>query len=291
MLVGIVIGSLLVARRAAKDRGAGRYATDVWRFGALQILIGLGVLAVMLLPPAAWQRLGTGLGVYFTLLLLPAVLSGASFPIAVRLATEAPSRLGYEVGRVAAINILGGIAGSLLAGFIGLPRLGLHASVIATTGLSLAIGVAAWMLPRSGRRPIRDAAFAAAAVARGCGSAAVGTRVPADFLAIDGPLLAIREGMMSNVAVVRKAHVVQLRIDRCGRAGTQDAPDHGGRIVPMLLHPDPRRAGRGSGHGTDGQPLPRLPARPLDVVDIEPAVFDVIRPTSTRLDGGSRACA
>ncbi|MGH2571553.1 MAG: fused MFS/spermidine synthase, partial [bacterium] len=56
VLAGIVVGSLVAA--PLFDR-AGRRALA---FGGLQVSTGLALLAVMLLPPAAWQRVGTGLG-------------------------------------------------------------------------------------------------------------------------------------------------------------------------------------------------------------------------------------
>jgi predicted membrane-bound spermidine synthase len=56
--------------------------------------------------------------------LLPTLFLGAAFPAAARLAAGA-ARVGRDVGTVAAVNTAGGIAGSLLTGFVLVPRLGL----------------------------------------------------------------------------------------------------------------------------------------------------------------------
>ena len=109
------MGSLLAARLLRLPASHARV------FGALQVLIGLAVMATLHLPPGLWRRLGDDSWIYVAVLLVPAVLSGASFPIAVRLWVDDPSRAGIGVGRVAAINTVGGILGSLAFGFAGLP--------------------------------------------------------------------------------------------------------------------------------------------------------------------------
>jgi spermidine synthase len=287
VLLGIVIGSLVVSRvvspagRSKRSLGGGQ---DAWTFGALQILIGLYVLTLMLLPPAAWQKLGTGLGIYFLLLLPPAALSGASFPIAVRMVAEESSALGYEVGRMAALNIMGGIAGSLFAGFLGLPHWGIEASARVTTGLSLAVGIAAWFLPgflpMRPRHRARDTAVAVAALLLWLAvPRALGTRIPQDFLAADGPLVDFREGMLSNVAIVRSEDALQMMIDRWWQGQDRKTHQIMAAHVPMLLHPDPRTVlVVGVGTGQTASRFLYYPIRRLDVVDIEPVVFDLIRP-------------
>src|SRR4030095_5115090 len=79
----------------------------------------------------------------------------------------------------------------------------------------------------------------------------LGTRVPQDFLATDGPLVDFREGMLSNVAVVRVGPVLQMQIDRWWQG--QDTRTHQimAAHVPMLLHGGARSVlvvGGGGGH-------------------------------------------
>ena len=271
VLAGIVLGSLLAARLA------GSVQASALSLGALQVLTGLYVLAVILLPPAAWQKLGPGPGVFFLAFLPPAVFSGASFPLAMRLVVEDSSALGYDVGRMSAVNILGGILGSLLMGFVGIPRLGLETSVLTTTALSLAAGLGAWLLATGGR--MTRAALAAAALLLWLGiPRALETRIPGDFLSGDGVLLDLREGATANVAVVRTSDSTQLKIDRWWQG--QDRKNHQimAAHVPMLLHPNPRSVlVVGAGTGQTASRFLLYPVERLDVVDIEPAVFDLIR--------------
>jgi spermidine synthase len=56
--------------------------------------------------------------------LLPTILLGAAFPVAVRLAGGA-ARIGRDLGALLAFNTAGGIAGTLLTGFVLIPKFGL----------------------------------------------------------------------------------------------------------------------------------------------------------------------
>ena len=86
VLVGIVLGSFLASRLFDRSTSRARY------FGLFQILTGLSVLTVMTLPHTFWAGIRNELGMYFLLLLPPAILSGASFPLAVRMVVEDASR-------------------------------------------------------------------------------------------------------------------------------------------------------------------------------------------------------
>src|SRR5207249_418742 len=75
-------------------------------------------------PPGFCRGLGHPLVTYGVLMFPAAALSGASFPLAVRLAVKDPELAAFGAGRISMLNTLGGIAGALGAGFLGLPRLG-----------------------------------------------------------------------------------------------------------------------------------------------------------------------
>ncbi len=92
VLVGIVLGSLLTAAVARRGEA------PIVAFGATQILTGICVSILMLLPPRAWGMLGQAdLWVYLWLLLPPAALAGAAFPLAIRVAVEDPSLVGGSI--------------------------------------------------------------------------------------------------------------------------------------------------------------------------------------------------
>ena len=139
VLVGIVFGSMLASQFFDKSAIRARY------FGTLQVLTGLAVLTLMTLPKDVWQGFEGELGLYFILLLPVAILSGASFPLAVRMVVENISSASIGTGRMAAINTLGGIFGALVVGFVCLPAFGLKISLLLITGVSLATGFVAWM--------------------------------------------------------------------------------------------------------------------------------------------------
>jgi spermidine synthase len=272
VLAGIVIGSVVAA--PLFDR-PGRRALA---FGGLQVSTGLALLGVMLLPPAAWQRMGTGIGTYVLLLLPAAALSGASFPLAIRMVVNEPSRAGAGVGRMAALNTLGGIAGSLVLGFGVLPAFGLETGLLLTSGTAVAAGVAAWWSLRE--RTSSSVRGALTIVAIGLWLAVpriLDTRVPADFLALHGNVVDFREGLAANVAAVQGEEALRLEIDGWwqgeNRKGHQIMAAH----VPMILHPARDVLVVGAGVGQTASRFLLHDVRRLDCVELEPAVFDVVR--------------
>jgi spermidine synthase len=279
VLVGIVLGSAAAALRS--DRSKSR---AFW-FGSLQIATGLVTLGSMLIPAAFWARFDPlPLTTYFFLLLPPAVLSGAIFPLGVRMVLEDPAFAGISVGRLSAINTVGGIAGSLAVGFVLLPAFGQQSTLLFTTGLSLSGGFIAWiLLDCSFSRIARGVAVTVSFIAWLVLPAASGTRLPVDLLVHDktvDKLIAYREGLASDLAVIRRLRTGTkvMEINRLWQG--QDRKNHQimAAHVPMLLHSDPHSVllvGAGAGQTASRFLMYRIDR--LDCVDIEPAVFDVIR--------------
>jgi spermidine synthase len=141
-LSGLALGSYLFTRLGLRDR-------DPWRvLGGL--LAGAGVSAVgavALLGPwlpdvqafaGMWGMRVTGRETVeaaarfavaaMVVVLVPTMLLGAAFPAAARLTASAP-RVGRDIGRILALNTAGGIAGTLLTGFVLVPWLGLVRSL------------------------------------------------------------------------------------------------------------------------------------------------------------------
>ena len=82
-------------------------------------------------------------------LLLPMTIAfGAAFPFAVALAGGRDERVAENLGVIYAINTLGAILGSLLAGFVLVPIIGLHttirlvAAIAALTAIAILFGAA-----------------------------------------------------------------------------------------------------------------------------------------------------
>ncbi|MCA9289759.1 MAG: fused MFS/spermidine synthase, partial [Phycisphaerales bacterium] len=272
VLVGIVAGSWLTARWF--DRTAARAAA----FGALQVATGLLLLGTLLLPAAFWHRLGGGLGTYGLLLLPTAILSGAAFPLAVRMVLRDPAQAGLGVGVMTAVNTFGGILGALAIGFIGLPRFGLDVSVRTLSALSIVSGLIAWTaLGAPGHRRLLFGAGVLAAGAWFAIPVLTGTRLPADFLGARDRLVDHREGWSSNLAVVRAGHVLQLEIDRWWQGEDRKNHQFMAAHVPMLVHAHPKRVlvvGIGTGQTPRRFLMHDIDA--LDCVDIEPALFEFV---------------
>ncbi len=157
-LAGLVIGSALQARGADKVR-------DPWGvFGLLIAAAGLvALLQIALLGEwllegqaaaataafAATSSPFAAMSARFVvaalcMVFVPTLLLGAAFPLAVRLAADA-SRVGRDVGTIVALNTAGGIAGTLLTGFVLVPALGLiHSLAVLAVAAAVLGAVAAW---------------------------------------------------------------------------------------------------------------------------------------------------
>ncbi len=152
-LTGIALGSYLV-----------RFAIDRWRdrvaiFGWIQVL--LGVLSALALPllfaiddPQAISHTLLGIsaqalplvlssfGVAFLVMLVPAALIGATFPLVGHLAVRKLNQTGASVGRVYAVNTLGNVLGALLPGVLLLGWLGIQKGILSMAVLNVVLGLA-----------------------------------------------------------------------------------------------------------------------------------------------------
>lgn len=153
-LVGLALGSALAAPLLARARSA------AWAFALLQFAIAfaalLGIHAFQGLPAAmltlgdragaSWSGLLVGeLGLVARVVLVPCLLLGAAFPLASRLLQSGAA--GEATGRAYAANTLGTIAGSLLTGFVLMPRLGVQGVVVLAAAIALLSGLLAMALP------------------------------------------------------------------------------------------------------------------------------------------------
>lgn len=132
-------------------------------FAWLQILLGLfSALALPLLfstsdPQSLSQHLLrtsdqavplmlSSFAVAFGVMLVPATLIGATFPLVGQIASKGPEQSGAVVGRVYAINTLGNVAGALLPGLFLLSLLGIQKGILAMALLNIGLGFAVLVL-------------------------------------------------------------------------------------------------------------------------------------------------
>lgn len=94
----------------------------------------------------------------------PVFLMGYAYPFIAALVLRRDSTLGRRTGTLMACNIVGNVAGSLLAGFVLLDFLGTSGTLAVLAGLLMALGVAAALRSPAARVQRAVAAFGTAAV-------------------------------------------------------------------------------------------------------------------------------
>jgi len=165
VLVGIAAGSAAFAPLADSTRNRGALVAGLLFVGGLCAAMGPAIINAL---PFAFLRMydwtsgvwglaiATQFAVCFALVFIPTFLSGASFPILVKMYSRGAARVGRTVADVYAINTLGGILGSLIGGFVLVRFLGLQPSLTtAALFLMLVGGPAAMMLARPWQAPVR----------------------------------------------------------------------------------------------------------------------------------------
>ena len=152
-ILGIAIGSFLCSRLPL-----GKIKKPLFTLGAIEFLIGLSVLlSIVLLEwlgpidyfllnkwpiSGLWQEAALHFLDTSIILLLPTVLMGAVFPIAVEICARSSKAVGKRVGEVYACNTVGCTMGSFTAGFILIPLLGLRGSFLIVLAIQLFLAVA-----------------------------------------------------------------------------------------------------------------------------------------------------
>ena len=150
-LTGIALGGYLIrfVLTRVKDRCA--------LFGWIQVLLGItSALALPVLfafgdPQALAQFVLNNYGqVYstvfvrfvpaFGVMLIPAILIGATFPLVGQIGVRNLQEVGSGIGRIYAVNTLGNVLGALLPGVILLNWLGIQKGILAMAALNLTIG-------------------------------------------------------------------------------------------------------------------------------------------------------
>lgn len=246
-LAGLALGAALFARWADRVRNPwGVFGTLIALAGLVapagiallgEWLIHFQTLAERSVLSATGNALA-GMSARFaaaalSIVFLPTLLLGAAFPAALRLIVG-EGHIGQGVGTVAAINTLGGIAGTVLTGFVLVPRFGLIRTLGMLAVAAAAVGIVAAMRGRSRRLSCVTIAVAAAA----CLGAIF---IPADRLATllpaarDGKLVFYEEGRGATVAVVEQGQEGK-RFRRLFVQGVSNSGDSLPSLRYMRLH-------------------------------------------------------
>ena len=146
---------------------AGRLADRITRPLRVYGLIEIGVAVYALLVPFLftvvdnlyafiWQQFQPGFFVFSlwrfvlscVLLLVPTTLMGATLPVLSAALLRSAKRNSNSVTRLYACNLVGAILGTLVAGFLLLPSIGVRATIIVAASLNIMVGVIAIFVER-----------------------------------------------------------------------------------------------------------------------------------------------
>jgi len=238
------------------------------------------------------RELGRAL-VAFLALAFPATAMGALFPLVLREIGARPG-VGAEVGKAAAINTLGAIAGSVLGGFLLLPLLGSQQSLVVIAMSYAAVALAS--APPSGRRWVY--AIAGTTLALGLGMPRwdlVRLTSGANVYFESGPepdsIEMVREDVHGGVTtVVRSGDTLTLYTNGKfqGNNGYELEAQRAFAHIPCLLaeHHDLAFA-IGLGTGTTVGTLAAYPFRRIDVAEISPAIAHAAKTFFSDINGGA----
>lgn len=281
VLLGGAAGSLWLGKRFDRQ-------TSLWQlllyFALLQATSALSVQLLTHLPASFWHGLQATAALTFAVSMLPAaVIAGACFPLLNRMVVQYSQHAPKRIGAMSAINIAGCIAGSLLAGYWLLPSFGLDLSISLTTACSMLAALLATIAGVRLKAP--DQPHAAITATLGllltCWCLLLmfpPLSIPKDLMSPDEVLLDYAEGYNSSLAVTQREQEKTLLIDGLwqgvGQRNYQVMVAH----VPMLHYPEAEKVlVIGLGAGTTASRFLDYDIRQLDIIDIEPRLFDFTR--------------
>jgi spermidine synthase len=258
-LLGLGLGSALLSRYVNRFRNA------VVVLGLLQIIIGLAVFGgtdllyrMDAIVDWVWQRSGQNWFAAMAARFLSAVLLmagptmaiGALLPVANRIYSSARRSIGQGIGNLYAANTVGTILGSLVAGFVLIPFLGITRSILLLSVVNVALGIACFAF-----QPRRAWLWVGVVLAIGLipASTIYLSRAPfplhaAGIARLGGPskLLYYKEGATASVAVMQDPQGMKM----LGVNGVYTAYTNVGDLqvhyllgyLPYFLCPEPKDA-------------------------------------------------
>ena len=217
---------------------------------------------------------------------LPTLAMGALFA---HISVQARAA-GVSMGRMLAFNTLGAALAPVVFGALLVPAFGLKAALaMVVAGYIALTAPVPWRSPRASKL---TAALAMVAMV-----ATVVWAPPLAFVDVPegGHVVSYEEGPMAAVSVVADAdEVLRLRINNRAQEGSSDSLVADGRqaLLPVLLHPAPRRAlFLGLGTGVTSRVAADEAALQVDVVELLPEVIAAAAHFTAAKEGGGQAPA
>ena len=288
---GVMVGSFLAGIALGGTVGALLASTRSRAIAALivaQIVCaGAAAAAFLLLEQVVPARAGLLTNVFFGFaLLLPLTFAiGTTYPLAVRILADAPEQAAAASARVYTWNTVGGILGSIAAGFFVIPALRYEGTIKLAVAASALLAVLCVVLLVERRRLVLGAGLAAAAIA---GVLAFRPGVP-ERLLLSSPLNVGSVGEILYYDVGRSASVVVLQQDGGLALRTNGLPEalmdspgtpprFSGEFwmssLAVIARPETRNmlvVGFGGGVVVEG--VPPSVSR-IDVIELEPKVIE-----------------
>ncbi len=301
-LSGLALGSLAL----------GRVSDQSWNLvvvlGVLQLCTGIyGLLTIPILGQLfsgldAWwngfSSAGWGTPVWltfaktFAVIFPPTFCMGGAFPLVSKIVARSPQVFGRTIGNIYALNTVGAIVGSWVAGFALIPVLGTQKSLVATALVNVVVGSVFLARGTGVRRRWGLAVYGVVAALFVAVNVVTPTLRFADIAGEpEQEILYYDEGIAGVVKVATDVHHRRLlSINGWSVAGTgspnpdvalvNDYPEAQKMLahVPMLLHPAPHRAlVIGFGAGGTSWSMSRYDLEQLDIVEFVPGVIEAAR--------------
>ena len=307
VIAGVAIGSAIGTGIVARTRQPAAWLAFVLALAAIATTLTFTVVGTRVPVLVAHQvvdemlvfdQLVQRAVLLAALLIVPtSACLGAAFPLALAIVNDPAKPAAGQFGLVYALNTAGAVTGSLLTGFVLIPRFGLRPTLFIVSGCLIASAAIVVALGRLSFNAKWVSGFACAAgIVLMVTSApwdrqllASGVYMYAPFVPRDldlitqlkaGTLLYYREGASATVSVKKLTGTTTLAVD-----GKVDASNRGDMLtqkliahLPLLLHDNPKDVaviGLGSG-ATLGAALSH-PIAHADVMEISPEVVEASR--------------
>jgi spermidine synthase len=172
------------------------------------------------------------------LMLIPSLLSGLSFPLLIEFIRHSDISTGGRIGRAVSTNTVGCVSGSMVTGFILLPWLGMHATLVMTTWLCHMLGIFTTVFLDRRMSVPNKAKLAMVAMAAWIFLIySTDVRLPEDYLARGRELVDFVEGKNSFISVIKYKEELKLEMDLMWQGQKNKGHQIMAAHLPMLLHP------------------------------------------------------
>jgi spermidine synthase len=162
-ILGLTIGGYIFHRIEGRIRNLFRF------LGLIQVFAGLSSLVLFIvfnrIAPEMisarteitswWSIALREYGLMIVILSIPTIFTGMSFPLISKLYTQKMAHLGSRVGLAGMLDTIASIGGSLVAGFIMLPILGVYVSFMMVVAMNLVLGLVVFHYDVAIKREIR----------------------------------------------------------------------------------------------------------------------------------------